>query len=142
MRADRSASRPSMIPSAVTTPARNSSAMTSTMPEPHTPVTPSSAVASAKPGSSDHRSEPMILKRGSRVRWSIRTRSMAPGAARGPPPVWGPPKAGPRGGGGGGPQGAGHLAGAPGVHHRVRDAAHEVLAEADLRVHHPVRGED
>ena len=30
----------------------------------------------------------------------------------------------------------GHLLGALGMHHRVRDAAHEVLAEADLRVHH------
>ena len=28
------------------------------------------------------------------------------------------------------------------MHHRVRDAAHEVLAEADLRVHHAVAGED
>ena len=35
--------------------------------------------------------------------------------------------------------GAGHLAGALVVHHRVRDPAHQVLAEADLRVHHPVR---
>ncbi len=38
--------------------------------------------------------------------------------------------------------GRGHLAGALGMHHRVRDAAHEVLAEADLRVHHAVAGED
>ena len=36
----------------------------------------------------------------------------------------------------------GHLAGTLGMHHRVRDAAHEVLAEADLRVHHAVAGED
>ena len=35
-----------------------------------------------------------------------------------------------------------HLAGALGMHHRVRDAAHEVLAEADLRVHDAVAGED
>ena len=38
--------------------------------------------------------------------------------------------------------GPGHLAGALGMHHRVRDPAHEVLAEADLRVHHAARGED
>ncbi len=36
----------------------------------------------------------------------------------------------------------GHLAGALGMHHRVGDPAHEVLAEPDLGVHHPVRGED
>ena len=36
----------------------------------------------------------------------------------------------------------GHLPGTLGMHHRVRDAAHQVLAEADLRVHHAVRGED
>ena len=35
-----------------------------------------------------------------------------------------------------------HLARALGMHHRVRDAAHEVLAEADLRVHDAVAGED
>ena len=34
--------------------------------------------------------------------------------------------------------GRGHLAGALGIHHRVGDAAHQVLAEADLRVHHAV----
>ena len=38
--------------------------------------------------------------------------------------------------------GGGHLAGALGMHHRVRDAAHQVLAEPDLRVHHAVAGED
>ena len=36
----------------------------------------------------------------------------------------------------------GHLLGAFGMHHRVRDAAHQVLAEADLRVHHPGTGQD
>ena len=41
--------------------------MTSTMPEPQIPLTPSSAAASANPGSSDHSSEPMIRKRGSSV---------------------------------------------------------------------------
>ena len=35
-----------------------------------------------------------------------------------------------------------HLARALRVHHRVRDAAHEVLAEPDLRVHDAVAGED
>ena len=38
--------------------------------------------------------------------------------------------------------GPGHLAGAFAMHHRVRDAAHQVLAEADLRVHDPRRGLD
>ena len=38
--------------------------------------------------------------------------------------------------------GRGHLAGALGMHHRVRHAAHQVLAKADLRVHHAVAGED
>ena len=37
---------------------------------------------------------------------------------------------------------AGHLPRALVVHHRVRDAAHQVLAEPDLRVHHARRGED
>jgi hypothetical protein len=35
-----------------------------------------------------------------------------------------------------------HLAGTLGMHHRVRDAAHQILAEADLRVHHAVAGKD
>ena len=35
----------------------------------------------------------------------------------------------------------GHLSGTLGMHHRVRDPAHEVLAEPDLRVHHAVAGE-
>ena len=38
--------------------------------------------------------------------------------------------------------GAGHLERATLVHHRVRDAAHEVLAEPDLRVHDARRGQD
>ena len=38
--------------------------------------------------------------------------------------------------------GLGHLHGALGMHHRVRDAAHEVLAESDLRVHDAGTGED
>ena len=79
------------------TPARNSSAITSTIPEPQMPVTPSSRVASANPGSSDHSSEPMTLNRGSSVARSIRTRSIAPGAARCPPLIWAPSNAGPVG---------------------------------------------
>ncbi len=35
----------------------------------------------------------------------------------------------------------GHLARALRMEHRVRDAAHEVLAEPDLRVHHARAGE-
>ena len=44
---------PSTTPSAVTTPARNSSATASMIPEPQMPVIPTPAEASAKPGSSD-----------------------------------------------------------------------------------------
>ena len=53
--------------------------MTSMMPDPQTPVMPMAAIASSKPGSSDQRSEPMTLKRGSSVSRSMRTRSIAPG---------------------------------------------------------------
>ena len=42
-------------------PARYISAITSMMPEPQMPVTPVAPVASAKPGSSDHRSQPITL---------------------------------------------------------------------------------
>ena len=66
------------------TPERYISAITSMIPEPQMPVTPVFCVASAKPGSSDQRSEPITLKRGSSVSGSMRTRSMAPGAARWP----------------------------------------------------------
>ncbi len=59
------------------------------------PVTPARAVASANPGSSDQRLEPMTRKRGSSVARSMRTRSIAPGAARWPPLIWAPSKAGP-----------------------------------------------
>ena len=38
--------------------------------------------------------------------------------------------------------GLGHLAVAAGVHHHVADPAHQILAEADLRVHQPGRGDD
>ena len=41
-----------------------------------------------------------------------------------------------------GPHRSRHLPGAALVEHRVRHAAHEVLAEADLWVHHAVAGED
>ena len=51
-----------MVPSASMTPARNSSATTSMMPEPQMPVMPTSGSDSAKPGSSLHRSEPMTLQ--------------------------------------------------------------------------------
>ena len=67
------------------------------MPEPQMPVTPVLPVASAKPGSSDHSSQPITLKRGSSVSRSIRTRSIAPGAARWPLPICAPSKAGPVG---------------------------------------------
>ena len=239
--------------------------MTSMIPEPQMPVMPVSRDAVANAGSSDQASTPMTRKRGSSVSRSIRTRSMAPGAARWPPVIWAPSKAGPVGldaassrrlspeddlgvradvdderhplglvrllgedhAGRVGPDVAGdagqdvdararmgaepelrrgrvdgpvrgererraaerrrvdaeqevmhdrvadqreledldaldpgphrergdqpvecladrdgHLAGALGMHHRVRDAAHQVLAEADLRVHHAVAGED
>ena len=67
------------------------------IPEPQTPVTPVGAVASEKPGSSDQRSQPITLKRGSSVSRSIRTRSIAPGAARWPQEICAPSKAGPVG---------------------------------------------
>ena len=61
------------------------------------PVIPTSTEAAAKPGSSDHRSQPMTLNRGSSEIGSTRTRSMAPGAARCPLLIWAPSKAGPVG---------------------------------------------
>ena len=42
----------------------------------------------------------------------------------------------------GGADGAGHLPGAAGVQHGVGDPAHQVLAEADLRVHQAGGGQD
>ena len=86
-----------MTPSAVTTPARKSCATTSTMPDPQMPLMARPAIASANPGSSDQSGQPMTRKRGSRVCGSMRTRSMAPGAARCPPLIWAPSKAGPVG---------------------------------------------
>ena len=61
------------------------------------PVTPVRATACSKPGSSDHRSEPITLKRASSVAGSMRTRSIAPGAARWPQLICAPSNAGPVG---------------------------------------------
>ena len=87
------ASEPSITPSLVMTPARKSSAIASMMPLPATPVT----AATSKPGSSLHRSSPITRHRGSSVSRSIRTRSIAPGAARCPQEIWAPSNAGPVG---------------------------------------------
>ncbi len=35
-----------------------------------------------------------------------------------------------------------HQGGAAGIHHRIRDAAHQILAEADLRIHDAGGGDD
>ena len=61
------------------------------MPEPQTPV------GVGAPGSSDHASLPIVRKRSSSVSGSIRTRSIAPGAARWPHEICAPSKAGPVG---------------------------------------------
>ena len=81
------------------TPARNISAITSMMPEPHRPDTssPARSSSSENPGSSDHMSQPMTLNRGAQVSRSIRTRSTAPAVARWPQLIWAPSKAGPVG---------------------------------------------
>ncbi len=71
-----------MTPSSLTIPARNISATTSMIPEPQMPLIPVSAMPAAKAGSSDQASTPMTRKRGSSVSRSMRTRSIAPGAAR------------------------------------------------------------
>ena len=97
MRGVRAARSPSITPSSVTIPARNISAMTSMIPDPQMPVIPVSVTPVAKAGSSDQASTPMTRKRGSSVSRSMRTRSMAPGAARWPPEIWAPSKAGPVG---------------------------------------------
>ena len=93
----RSAKPPWITPWPSIIPARYIWAITSTMPDPHSPETSRPALASAKPASSDHRSQPMTLNRGSAVAGSMRTRSMAPGAARRPQLNWAPSKAGPVG---------------------------------------------
>jgi len=97
MRSDLAASSPSTTPSAEITPANIISATTSMMPEPQMPVIVIFFVSSAKPGSLDHRSEPMILNRGSSVSGSMRTRSMAPTVARWPDEICAPSNAGPVG---------------------------------------------
>ena len=61
------------------------------------PVTPVACTLSRKPGSSDHSSPADDLYFGSSVTGSMRTRSMAPGAARWPPEISAPSKAGPVG---------------------------------------------
>jgi len=86
-----------IFPSADRTPARNISATTSMMPEPQIPVTPLFRVCCSKSGSSDQRSQPITLNLGSSVPLSIRTRSIAPGAARCPELICAPSKAGPVG---------------------------------------------
>ena len=63
-------------------PAIRISATASMMPEPQMPVMPVCAVTASKPGSVDHRSDPITRNRGILVAGSISTRSMAPGAAR------------------------------------------------------------
>ena len=71
--------------------------MVSTIPDPQMPVTPTDGMFAAKPGSSDQSSQPITLMRGSSVTGSIRTRSMAPGAARWPQEISAPSNAGPVG---------------------------------------------
>ena len=61
------------------------------------PVTPTVAAVSSNSGSSDHLSPPITFTFGSSVTGSMRTRSMAPGAARWPPEISAPSKAGPVG---------------------------------------------
>ena len=78
-------------------PARYISATTSMMPDPQMPVTPVFATASANPGSSDHTSTPITLRRGSSVSGSMRTPSMAPVVARWPLLICAPSNAGPVG---------------------------------------------
>ena len=90
-----------MTPSSEMMPDRYISATTSMMAEPQMPVTPVAAAASSKPGSSDHLSTPMTRYFGSSVSGSMRTRSIAPGAARWPDGDFGAleGRAGRRGGG-------------------------------------------
>ena len=68
------------------------------IPEPQIPEMSSSRVVGMRtPGSSDHRSLPITLTRGSSVSRSMRTRSIAPAVARMPAEIWAPSKAGPVG---------------------------------------------
>ena len=96
-RSETAARAPSMTPSAPITPARYISATASMMPEPQIPVTPTSRIDSSNPSSSDHRSEPITRRRTASDSLSMRTRSMAPGAARCPQLTCAPSKAGPVG---------------------------------------------
>ena len=61
------------------------------------PVMPKFTIESVKPGSSDQNSEPITRTRTSNVSGSMRTRSMAPGAARCPQLICAPSNAGPVG---------------------------------------------
>ena len=91
MRGVRAASAPSIVPSVAITPARCSSAIASTIPEPHTPVTRRPEGRVVGPGSQP------TATRGSSVSGSMRTRSIAPGAARCPQLICAPSNAGPVG---------------------------------------------
>ena len=93
----RLAKLPSMTPSAVISPVRYISPKASIMPEPQIPVIPVSETASSKPSSSDQISDPITENRGSKVSGLIRSRSIAPGAARWPELICAPSKAGPVG---------------------------------------------
>ena len=91
------ASADPMRPLSSIRPAIRSSATASIMPDPQMPVMPDALVASAKPSSSDQRSQPITRKRGSFVTGSISIRSIAPGAARWPALICAPSNAGPVG---------------------------------------------
>ena len=78
-------------------PERYSSPITSMIPDPHTPEIPVSMTTASKSGSSDQRSLPITLTRGSSVARSMRTRSIAPIVARCPQLTWAPSNAGPVG---------------------------------------------
>ncbi len=67
------------------------------IPDPQMPVIPVRRTARENVGWSDQNSEPTTRIRGSSVSRSIRTRSIAPGAARCPLEIWAPSKAGPVG---------------------------------------------
>ena len=88
------ASAPSITPSDVMTPARNISAITSMMPG---AADAGDAGVVGRPGSSDQASAPITRNRGSIVSGSMRTRSIAPGAARCPQLICAPSNAGPVG---------------------------------------------
>ena len=62
-------------------PAKRISATASIIPDPQMPVTPTLDTFSLKPTSFDHCSQPITLKLGSLEFGSMRTRSIAPGAA-------------------------------------------------------------